>query len=139
MAEINHRSLPGSAFLKMTGLERSMMNNRSSLAATPIARQTGKARNTLQLLAQEYTMKAAMADRKREALKERHQQCLRSLQVVAGLMEGNRNEKDRLCLEVLEQETLKKMDACGLDVQLLHEVHATAFTTVARHIQSLKL
>lgn len=137
MAEINHRQLPGPAMLKMAALQQGMASNKSSRAAAEINKQTIKARNILSAQAQQYTLKAAMARQKLELLQRRHQQCVRTLQAVAACMSSHLHEKDRLWLEVLERQTLKKMDACGLHVQSPLEVQATVYAYHARHIQSL--
>jgi len=131
LAETGRRVLPTAAQLKLSAMQRHMTGGSSPGTTIEIQRQTAQAQNMLRAQAQKCNRLAAAAIRRLELMRGRYQQCQKILKAVHGLLgelpAGPAGRKQKLSLEVLQSDTRKKMDACGIGAQVILELQVNMF------------
>ncbi len=129
MAEKAARSLPTKALLKLAALEKSLHSRTPHQTA-----QLQKLRNADAARIRRYAKKcmALVAEQKNRlaALQAGYQQCLQVM-LAAGhlrrqLPPGDAGKKERLWLEVLETQTLEKMQSCSYAAQVILQLRISA-------------
>jgi transcriptional regulator with XRE-family HTH domain len=141
MAEKGTRSLPVKAYLRMAQLEKSLRSNVQYKAASLQQHATADAA-LVRNHAKKCIEKAAVIKLQLAALEKDYQQCLTALLATGYLMnqlpEGEAGKKDRLWLELLELQTLKKMKDCGNAVQVILQLRINALEHESRQAGKIK-
>ncbi len=141
MAEMGKRSLPVKAFVKLSELEKSLRSNVQYKAASLQQHATADAA-VVRSHAKKCMARAAGIKLQLTALEKNYQQCLTALLATGHLMsllpEGEAGKKDRLWLELLELQTLKKMKDCGNAAQVILQLRINALEHEARQAGKIK-
>ena len=73
-------------------------------------------------------------------MRGRHLQCIKKLQVstdlLAGLPTDKETKKERLSLEIMQREAVRKMRDCGMGQQAVLQLQADAFTYQAQQAEA---
>jgi len=140
MAESGRRFLPAAAMLKLAAITLELKSDGQAYLATEMQNQSEQEKRTLFAKAQEYNFLAMTANKKLEAMRNHHRQCLNTLRVSAGLLAklppGAASEMDKLCLEIMQREAVRKMRDCGMGQQAVLQLQADAFTYQAQQAEA---
>jgi len=141
MAEIHHRQLPTAAVQKLIAMERHLTGNASPLVATQMERQTAATGKMLAARALTHERLAAITAHKLKIMQEHHERCVKMLRVTSGLLaelpRGAAAKKDRLWLEILQEDSLKKMNDCGMKAQAVLKLQMSVFSHHAKEARRM--
>jgi len=140
--ETGQRSLPTAAMLKLVTIVRQMTTDMpSTLIDAETQKQSMQAKNKLLAQARKYDVLAAIATYKLEAMRERHIQCFKALQVSTNLLdslpESREAEHDKLSLELMQLVARKKIRSCGPEAQALLQLEADGFSYQAERARAM--
>ena len=126
MAESKKRSLPTAAFIKLGKLENLLSNssiNPSAKALTTIQKQLQKHRSLINKHAERCSTNAEILNYQLKEMASEYKKCMKALQATAYILEGlgnsEANTTERLTMEFVELDTLKKLQHCNLGAQAL--------------------
>jgi len=140
--ETGQRSLPTTAMLKLAAIVQQMTTDMpSALIDAETQKQSMQAKNKLLAQARKNDVLAAIATHKLEAMRERHLQCVKALQVSTNMLntlpEGGAAEQGKLSLELMQLIARKKLRSCGQEAQALLQLEADGFLYQAERARAM--
>ncbi len=134
MAESKKRSLPTAALIKLGELEKLLSNNNinpSAKALTTVQKQLQKHRSLITKHAERCSTNAEILNYQLQEMINDYKQCMKALQVAAHVLTDLENSKpnktQRVVMELIEMEALKKLQHCNLGAQALLSLKIKAF------------
>ncbi len=129
MVEAGKRTLPTTALAKLAELQKSLQSN-LVYGQKAMQQQATKDLTELKTYAKQCIIKLYQLQQELDLLKEQHGQCLKVWLALGHLKQGaaatDSNDRDRLWLDILEAETLKKMRNCSLGKQAVLKLKIAA-------------
>lgn len=142
MAEGRRRELPTAALLKIGALEKIIQNN-LPYKGTHLQKQFDKDAGIMRRFAQQCSHEAEAAKRILHRMQQEYQRCLQALAAIEQLQnllpQEKINKKDRICLELLQLKTLKKLSVCTPAMQMKLTLTIQALEMQAAEAESVKL
>ena len=140
-AERHIQFLPTKTFVKLSSMSVLVATIDPAAETSEMKKITDETARKLDRKVKLYEVQALSARIRLEAMQERYRQCTMLLQVCNVLLDklpaGAAGKNDRLHLEIMKADALKKMRTCNPVAQAVLQVQADAFTWQAQQLRAM--